>query len=300
MVDRPLPLPPPDFIDEDHNGLDDRVERTLALSFRIAEQVRALFAPPPARTVPERRDTLPELLERVQRAPGVVPGPPNPVITLHDGYEFRGVPLPTWARAAQVADDIAAGAWVAASEARDVRAYPAYGFAILEAAANAARAARRTLAEQVTRDVTHVAAAGHFGRQSGRWCSTFQPPTARHLELARLALYPRERPLLAGRARRWIDPLVQDHGKQAGKALAFNAIGIVEKWAAEGWAWIGPIAGPDGKAIIDPYRLTLFELCGATGTALALVPSTCAMIVDGRARWNVRPAIADPAPRTVA
>lgn len=286
MTALPLP-PPPDFIDDDHNGLDDRVERTLALSFKLAEQVRALFAAPPRPAAPERRDTLPELLARVLRAPGASVGPANPVISLHDGYEFRGVPVATWSRAAQVTDDIAAGAWVAASEARDVSKYPAYGFAILEAVGNAARGAGRTVAEQVTRDATHAAAAGHFGRQSGRWCSTFQPPSARHLELARLALYARERPLLAGTARRWIDPMVQDHGKQAGKALAYNALGIVQKWGLEGWEWIGPIAGPDGAIIIDPYRLMLFRKLAAPANVVA----ASSAIIDGRARWRTTPAV---------
>lgn len=285
MSDLALPLPPPpDFIDEDHNGIDDRVERVLSLSWRLAEQLRARFAPAPARSAPERRDTLPELLERVRKAPGAYPGPGNPVIELHDGYQFRGVPLATWSRAAGVADDVAAGGWVAASEARDVRTYPAYGFAILEAATNAARAAGRTLAAQVTRDVTHAAAAGHFGRQSGRWCSTFQPPTARHLELARLALFARERPLLAADARRWIDPMVQDGGKQAGKPLAFDALGIVKKWGLEGWEWVGPVAGPDGAAILDPYRLMLFrKLAAPANVARAVVA-----IIDGRARWRTK------------
>ncbi len=212
------------------------------------------------------------------------------MITLHDGYQFRGVTLATWARAAGVSDDVAAGAWVAASEARDVKTYPAYGFAILEAVVNAARAAKRTPATQVTRDVTHAAAAGHFGRQSGRWCSTFQPPTARHLELARLALFARERPLLAGNARRWIDPMVQDGGKQAGKALAYNALGIVRKWGLEGWQWVGPVAGPDGKAILDPYRLMLLEQVGG----VADIRAAAAAIIDGRGRWKVRPSIPDP------
>lgn len=288
-----LPLPPPPFVDDDHNHLDDRVERSLALSVRIADQVRAFFALKPAPTVPARRDTLPELLARVLGVPGALVGPGNPVIELHDGYQFRGVPVATWARAAQVTDDIATGAWVAASEARDVAKFPAEAFAIVEALGNAARAAQRTVTDQATRDVTHAAAAGHFGRQAGRWCSTFQPPTARHLELARLALHPRDAPLLAGPGRRWIDPLVQDKGRQAGQTLAFNAIGIVKKWALEGWEWVGPTAGPDGKLLLDPYRLMLMQRAPAPNAPRTLPAITA--IIDGRIRWNVRPTIIDPA-----
>lgn len=288
-----LPLPPPPFIDDDHNHLDDRVERSLALSIRIADQVRALFAPRPISVAPVRRDTLPELLNRVLAAPGVSVGPGNPVIELHDGYQFRGVPTSTWARAVQVQDDIATAAWVAASEARDVTKYPAEAFAIVEALGNAARAAQRTVTEQATRDVTHMAAAGHFGRQAGRWCSTFQPPTARHLELARLALHPREAPLLAGAARRWIDPKVQDGGKQGTTTLAYNAVGIVKKWALDGWEWIGPVAGPDGSQLLDPYRLMLMQRAISPLSPRTLPAITA--IVDGRIRWHVQPGVPDPA-----
>jgi hypothetical protein len=294
MDQPPLPLPPPPpFIDLDGDGIDDRVEAFLDTVERVKLQFIAALAKPPEIGEPQRRDTLPELLERVRRAPSVRGGVANPVISLPDGYQFRAVGIKTYAATLQVPEDIAAAGAVAASEALDPAKFPQYGWAIMEAFANAAKYARRSLVEQALSDRAHPAAHLHLGRQSGRWCSSFQLPTTRHLELARLALHPRSSPLIAGDARRWIDPLVQDRGKQAGKALRFNAVGIVRKWAAEGWEWIGPVNDLRGKALIDPYRLLLFRR-NVTSTAVSVARASAA-IVDGRRRWKVKPTIPDPA-----
>jgi len=98
-------------------------------------------------------------------------------------------------------------------------------------------------------------AAGYFGRQSGRWCSSWQPPTLRTVEAAKLALGGAGIDLACG-ARRWVDGHVQDSGWQAGKRLDNDAEGIVRSRYEEGWRWVGPVAG------VVSYRLILLARRG--------------------------------------
>ena len=53
---------------------------------------------------------------------------------------------------------------------------------------------------------------------------------------------------------RFFNAKVQDGGLQAGKELRFDAIGIVERWGAEGWQWVGADA-PVHLLGVDPYVL---------------------------------------------
>lgn len=117
-------------------------------------------------------------------------------------------------------------------------------------------------------------AAGYLGRQSGRWCSSWQKPTLRTVEAARLALQGVGMELAQG-ARRWIDLAIMDRGLQAGKKLAHDAEGIVRARYAEGWRWCGRVDG------ISPYRLMLL---GRRGEQLS---AALDVVADGRNQGRV-------------
>lgn len=116
---------------------------------------------------------------------------------------------------------------------------------------------------------TAYPAAGYLGRQSGRWCSSWQKPSLRTVEAARLALQGVGMELAQG-ARRWIDGRVQDGGVQAGKRLKDDAVAILRSRYSEGWRWVGPMAG------ITSYRLILLGRRGRP------VEEALAMVEEGR------------------
>ena len=86
-------------------------------------------------------------------------------------------------------------------------------------------------------------------------------------------------------ARRWDDGYTQDRLSAAGR-VRYDAIGIVQKWGAEGWEWVGPIFEANGTTVlIDPYRLALFRF---VGKGRAEVWRGVQAVKDGRERWKVR------------
>ncbi len=120
---------------------------------------------------------------------------------------------------------------------------------------------------------TTYPAAGFFGRQSGRWCSSWAVPSFKTVVAARAALAGEGVELALG-ARRWVDGHVQDGGWQAGKRLSSDAETVVRSRYEEGWKWIGPTKG------IDSYRLILLAKRGRS------LVEALAMISAGRAARN--------------
>ena len=195
------------------------------------------------------------------------------------GYEYRAPGAEAVAHAAGLPLDVACLAAVLASEALDAIRWPQYARAIASAVLTECEAkglsiySRVTMAGVSLRSGRAPEAAGHFGRQGGRWCSSYQTPRRVHVELAREALV--LGPDRSG-ARRWVDLRVMDGGKDGGRKLAYDAASIARKWHLEGWRWVGP------RPEIDPYRLCLWRRGG--GVELA---ETLAMVADGRRRWRI-------------
>lgn len=101
---------------------------------------------------------------------------------------------------------------------------------------------------------TYRATAGLFGEQHGRWAATSRDPTEKSVAAARAALIGGTR--MIGDARKFYSPKVQDTGRQGARALTSDAVGIIERWSADGWEWIGHIPG------VDAYRLMLLRFAG--------------------------------------
>lgn len=139
------------------------------------------------------------------------------------------------------------------------------------AIAEAARNRAASVGKSVTAMLAHH--DGRYGRQTGGWASTSQDPTPGAVEAAKSAYGGSN---LAGGAIRFFDGKSQDGGVQAGKALTYDASGIVSKWGAEGLEWIkdAPIYTQYG---VDPYRLMVFRKTSSPDIASAL-----AAIVRGR------------------
>lgn len=89
-----------------------------------------------------------------------------------------------------------------------------------------------------------------YGEQSGRRASTRQDPTLRAITAAKV----RQQAGVGfvNGATTWYDPKTQDSGKQGRNDLRFDAVGIANKWAADGYQWIGPLPG------IDSYRTVVY------------------------------------------
>ena len=80
-----------------------------------------------------------------------------------------------------------------------------------------------------------------YGEQHGRWASTSRDPTKRTVAVARMALT--QSTTATNDGRRWFSPKTQDAGKQGSRKLSYDAVGIAQKWGAEGDEWIGPLPG---------------------------------------------------------
>ncbi len=93
-----------------------------------------------------------------------------------------------------------------------------------------------------------------YGEQHGRWAATSRDPTKRTVEVARLVQSSQTN--LTNDGRRWFAPKVQDAGKQGERKLSYDAIGIAEKWGAEGDEWIGPLPG------VATYEHAVFRKAG--------------------------------------
>jgi hypothetical protein len=120
-------------------------------------------------------------------------------------------------------------------------------------------------------------APGFFGRQAGdgdaRYCASFQPPNARTILAAELALAGVGAELAEGsNARRWIDLRDMDGGVQAGEKLHHNAETILRSRYEEGWKMLPACPG------LDRWRLALL---GRAGVSLA---EALAVVAEGRTR----------------
>ena len=124
--------------------------------------------------------------------------------------------------------------------------------AVAEACWLEASAAKLRPADLLTQrtSAAYAFTRGRWGEQRGRFASTRHDPTGRHFAAARLA----KGAGLVNGARRWLGLRTMDRGRQGSAALAYDAHGIVDKWGADGWRWIGPLP------TIDTYRtLALFR-----------------------------------------
>lgn len=102
-----------------------------------------------------------------------------------------------------------------------------------------------------------------YGEQSGRRASTRQDPTHRTVAAAKLAASTSLD--FVGGAVTWFDPRTQDSGRQGRNDLRFDAVGIANKWAADGYQWVGPMPG------IDSYREAAFLKPVAKADPTALI-----------------------------
>lgn len=195
------------------------------------------------------------------------------------GYEYRTPDARTCAIVAGLDVDVACLAAVASSEFP--ANYPAYTLAGLSCVINDCNDRPRPISieSRVTMlglkrlGLLSYPKAGHFGRQSGRWCSSWAVPTLRGVEAAKLALQGAGQELARG-GRRWVDLRVMDGGMQGGRKLKHNGESLLRKWYGEGWRWVGP--APD----LDGYILCVM---GRKGVPLA---DALAMYRDGRVRWH--------------
>lgn len=284
MSIRPLPPPLPD---DDH---DERQPDELTTWQRLQRRGAAALAYTPAtRPKPAPLGTIPqdtnERLALLKRVPLAQVRPRTKPVTV-DGYTRTEPSASFWCVAANLHPDEGAGARLVESETGDLlaRGYVQYGVAVGLATWNEAIRRSGSVFTLVTKDARSVH-AGYFGKQSGRWASSIQDPTTRALEAFRLAtdLHGDALDFTAG-ARRWDDGYTQDRLWAAAR-VKHDAMGIVRKWAAEGWQWVGPIYEPDGKTVlIDPYRLMLFSFVGRRADVWRGEQA----IKDGRSRWGVK------------
>ncbi len=214
--------------------------------------------------------SLQDVIAAIKAAPYVSFGQNNPRAFLESGYEYRATKDVDWAfkSALDFPVGVARVAWAIASEAPDIRHYPQYSVAIGEAILNAGH-------EHVTRD-KRVEVSGRFGRQSGRWCSSFNQPSAKHVACAREVWnrYELKEPdLLADGAIAWIDPKVQDY--MNGKKPATNPTPevVISRRYKVGLKWVGH------QDELDDFRLMLFGLDGVSEK------EAISAITEGRKRW---------------
>lgn len=197
----------------------------------------------------------------------------------HDfhGYEYHDPPAADVCKAAGVGLDEGVIATVLTSEVGNLG--PAYLLAVAHAIINDSDALFPGLdghraPDGILRRCTGGAVRLRFGRQAGggmaRYCSSFQPPTLRTLEAARLALQGVGADLAQG-ARRWVDFRSQDGGTQAGDALPASEAVLRSRYA-DGWRLV-----PHDPRV-DSYELGLLAHEGVD-LATALL-----MLADGRAR----------------
>jgi hypothetical protein len=283
------------LVDLDGDGIDDRVEVRPSWSRSLAEWTSTRLAKPcTSETSCERApSSISTTVAELRRVPNsVVPRWPGRSTKTSAGYEYIAPRASVIAQL--VGTDLDELSLAVALASESLMAYPQYGLLVGDAIMNECAVRGISPYHRITMDGIRVAgspapAAGHFGRQSGRWCSSFQPATLRSLSMARALLSGRGAGL-ARAARRWIDPKVQDGGRQASQRLKLDAVGIVRKWAAEGWRPIdGPILDGNGKVLIDPYRLLSFEFLGRGEVSEIELDRAEASIRDGRIRWNVYP-----------
>ena len=290
-----LPLKPPPH-DADRDGIDDRLPVALTPWLRAQRAVLALLARAPAVRLRAAAATTPEVLA-CAALPSVNAAPmttilPRTVTAKVGGYE-RAEPRGTeWCKRAGLSLDDGAGARLVHSEVGEflARRWGQYGIAVALAVCNEAAtwphvSSGHDVFDRVTGD-SRLQHRGYFGRQGGRWAASLQDPSRRALAGFGVGreLHEAGHDMTRG-ARRWDDGYTQDRLSAAGR-VRYDAIGIVQKWGAEGWEWVGPIFEANGTTVlIDPYRLALFRF---VGKGRAEVWRGVQAVKDGRERWKVR------------
>jgi hypothetical protein len=230
-------------------------------------------------------------------------GPVNPEVKLADGYDYHQMPLAIWAPRAGLDTDTAALAWTLASEAGDLH-LTQYAWAIGEAVINAAGGPFK-VAQRVCGD-KRFGNTLMFGKQGGRWCSTWQHPDGRHVELAKILMglaRGGQTNVIAAGARQWTDNRTQHNirvkaTEELAKATAAKDDEAIAKWTRKlannptpeevmdrryhaGARWVGELVDAKGERVIDPWILTLL---GPNGVAK---PDALLMLVAGRKQWKM-------------
>lgn len=259
---------------------------------------RATEPDPPLVWSPPRGLTeLSVLLEQVLAASSGAVLPP----IRRDVGGYSLVTAREWCARAGLAPDVGALAVLLVSEARPIGEYPQYAWAIAEAVVNAAHAIQRKdepLEDALVRRIVGERGApawritdGRFGAQGGRWASTRQQPTRRHVRCAELVLQRAragEPQILAHGATQWTDQdtqhLIHAAALKAGDATKAERNPDPEKLMRRrymsGARWVGPLVDALGTTVIDPWRLTLLAPAGVDeGQAMV-------MLADGRRRWH--------------
>ena len=212
--------------------------------------------------------TLQDIIKAVKAAPYSFIKVGNPPGKLVSGYEYRTVPCVKWAKEVPMDPEVAALAWCLSSEAPDIKKYPQYSVAIAETVCNAG-------IHLVTKD-RRAAVDGKFGRQSGRWCASYEPPTLKHTLCALMAIDRRgEENLLARGAVQWLDCKTQIAMNKKKPATNPPPEVVLKARYHVGRKWIGPVDG------IDPFRLMMF---GPKGVSYA---EAKAALAAGRKQWKL-------------
>lgn len=200
-----------------------------------------------------------------------------------------------WCARAGLPESVGVLAVLLASEAPKIDKWPQYAWAIGESAINAAPTVARdeTLDDALVRRVVgdhRPALAGRFGPQGGRWASTRQQPTRRHVRCAELLWARAEADsemnvagrwdILAHGATQWTDNETQCvmHAKKP--ATNPTPEEVMRRRYASGRHWVGPLVDAMGNVVIDPWVLSLI---GPEGVDEATAQ---AMLKDGRKRWR--------------
>ena len=262
-------------IDPAHDHGDRPSGWLASVRLFVAQALARDPEPPPSWTPPRGLGQLNSLIADIDSASTATVLPVNPPAKLASGYEYRTIPLATWASRAGLDPDVAAIAWALASEAPSINKYPAYSLAIAECICNAG-------VQLVTRD-RRPEANGHLGRQGGRWCASFQPPTRRHVRCAEL-VWARHRAggqnILARGGVQWLDPLAQVAMHRKRPETNSTPEDVVRRRYASGRRWGGPAVDAVGHVVLDPFVLMTF---GAEGVELG---EALAAVADGRKRWR--------------
>jgi hypothetical protein len=276
---------------------DGERPRGLLASLRsfVAGALASDPTPPPAWSPPRGLGRLNALLADVRSSPS---GPVLPPID-RDAAGYSVISAREWCARAGLEPAVGVLAVLLASEASPRHPWQ-YAWAIGEACLNAAYAQPpplSTLQDAIVRRCvgdSRPALTGRFGSQGGRWASTRQQPSRRHVRCAELLLARAEAgepPILAGQASQWTDNDTQHliHVAAVKKGDLKKAERnpppevVMARRYASGRRWVGPLVDALGEVVIDPWVLALI---GPEGVSEA---EAMAMLADGRKRWR-RPA----------
>lgn len=269
----------------------DRAPRPTGLLSWLRDALATAFAaepvPPAQWTPPRGLGLLPGLLADVTSASSRA----VPVEIKRDAAGYSDLPAIAWCGLAKLPAPVGVLAVLLASESSKIARVPQYAWAIGEAVTNAAREVQReeeSLADALVRRCVgdrRPGLDGRLGPQGGRWASTRQHPTGRHVRAAEL-LWARaaagEPNIIARGAVQWLDCRTQIAMHRKKPATNPPPEEIVRRRYASGRRWIGPVVDAVGTVVLDPFVLTLLGPEGVDEREAQ------AMVADGRRRWRVR------------